>query len=67
MKIKLCNKFYKKEAISESIKNFEEVCECEILNDDFEIEIIPKIDDEARLKGEFCNFVLGVTKDNMLF
>lgn len=68
MRVKLSNKFYKKEALNEAIESFKDVCECQILNDAFEIELTPKADfSHPDLGMEFCNFVLGITKDKMLF
>ncbi len=67
MRIKLNNKFYKKEAIEAAIDSFKDICDSKILDDSFEIEITPKIGTESDISLEFCNFVLGVTKDNMMF
>jgi len=68
MRIRLSNKFYKREALEEAAEAFKEVCSCRISSDDFELELFPKIEgEEQRLKDEFCNFVLGITKDKMLF
>ncbi|MBN2112446.1 HxsD-like protein [Candidatus Woesearchaeota archaeon] len=64
MKINLNNKFYKKEAIEKAIAAFKEVCPCRIINCSFEVEI--NAEDDA-VADEFCNFVLGITKDSMLF
>lgn len=64
MKIKLNNKFYKKEAIIETIKKFEEIADCKIINNSFEVQIES---DDSAVFNEFCNFVLGFTKDKMLF
>lgn len=64
MKIKLNNNFYKKEAIEQAIEAFKEVCSCQIINDSFEIELNSN---EGTATDEFCNFVLGITKDKMLF
>ncbi len=61
MKIKLSNKFYKKEAIKQAIEAFKDVCGCRILDDSFEIELIPKFETKTDISSEFCNFVLGVT------
>jgi len=67
MKISLSNKFYKKEAIEKAIGKFGGVCDCRILNDNFELELVPKIGSSKDIGMEFCNFVLGITKDEMLF
>jgi hypothetical protein len=68
MKIRLSNKFYKREALDEAAEAFKEVCSCRIISEDFDLELLPKIEgDDSRLRDEFCNFVLGITKDKMLF
>ena len=67
MRIRLSNKFYTKEAIEKSIEAFRDVCECNFVDDSFEIELIPKAGNDSELGLEFCNFVLGVTKDSLLF
>ena len=67
MKIKLSNKFYKRNAIEEAINVFRDSCKCRIASDSFEIDIISEQGNENELADEFCNFVLGVTKDKMLF
>ena len=67
MKILLNNKFYKEEAIEKAIGCFKEAGGFKILNDSFEIEVTPKTGDEKLISMEFCNFVLGVMKDNNLF
>ena len=65
MKVKLNNKFYRKEAVEESLRDFKGVLKGKILNDDFLIELEPEKDVD-RLKEEFCNYVLGLMKNNML-
>jgi hypothetical protein len=67
MRINLSNKFYKKEAIEATMKAFENACKCKIINGSFEIEIVSALGNEYEISNEFCNFVLGVTKDEMLF
>ena len=64
MKIKLNNKFYRKEAIEQTIEEFKEVCDCRIIDDSFAVEIGSE---EDKIANEFYNFVLGITKDNTLF
>ena len=63
IKIFLSNKFYDKEAISDSISDFKEICEGKILNSDFEIQLIPKTKIDMSLKEEFSNYVLGLMKN----
>lgn len=67
MKIRLSNKFYKRNAIEETIEAFRGSCECRIASDSFEIDIISEQGNEKEIANEFCNFVLGITKDRMLF
>ena len=61
----LDNKFYNKEAVEMALKDFEDICEGRILNDEIEIELEPK-EDIKNLQGEFCNYVLGLMKNNNL-
>jgi hypothetical protein len=65
MKINLNNNFYAREAIEEAVSAFSEVCDCRILDDSFAIEIRSGSGDELTIAGEFCNFVLGITKENL--
>jgi len=67
MRIHLNNQFYKKEAIKNTIELFNDICGCKIIDDSFEIELNSNPENEQRIAGEFCNFVLGITKDKMLF
>lgn len=67
MKVRLNNKFYKREAIEKAAGAFKEVCDCRVLNESFDVEIIQKTGQEGQIVDEFCNFVLGITKDDMLF
>lgn len=64
MRIKLNNKFYKKQIIKEALNDFKEVCEGEILNDSIEVELKPK-ENVERLEEEFCNYVLGLMKNKV--
>ena len=65
MIIKLDKKFYDLNAIKEALEDFKEVCEGKILNDTIEVQLNPK-GDINNLDGEFCNYVLGLMKNNML-
>lgn len=67
MKINLSNKFYKKEAIKIAIESFKDVCDCKIIDDSFEIELSSANGEETKIRDEFYNFVLGITKDKLLF
>ena len=61
MKIELNNNFYSKEAIEESLKDFKEVCEGKILNENIDVELDTE---DEKIKEEFCNYVLGLMKNN---
>jgi len=66
MKITLNNKFYKKESISKSIKDFEGLANITLLNDSFDIEMVPIDEELLNLKEEFCNYVLALMKNKGL-
>ena len=66
MILRLNNKFYTKNSIESAIEAYSEVCEIKIINDSFEIELNAKIE-EPMIGQEFCNFVLGVQKENLNF
>jgi len=66
MKIELSNKFYSKEIILKTIKEFSNVCEGNIVSDKFEIEL--KINEEydtQNVIGEFKNYALSLLKNNL--
>ncbi len=65
MKIKLNKDFYDKMTIEEALRDFEEVCNGKILNDDIEIELEAK-EENKNLKQEFCNYVLGLMKNKIM-
>ena len=65
MRLVLNKKFYNKEVIKEALNDFKEVCEGKILNDRIEIELEPK-EKIAQLEGEFCNYVLGLMKNETI-
>ena len=65
MIIKLNNKFYSKDAVEEALKDFNDVCNGNILNDDIEVELNEKEDIE-NVGEEFCNYVLGLMKNKTL-
>ncbi len=62
MKLKLNNKFYDKRIVEKSLKDFREVCDGKVLNDDIEVELKPK-ERVDNLEEEFCNYVLGMMKN----
>lgn len=59
MRLRLSNKFYKKDAVKEAIKDFKDICEGKILNGNIDIELSKK-ENAENLKEEFCNYVLGL-------
>ena len=65
MRVRLNNKFYNKETVEQTLKDFKEVCKGKILNGDIEVELEPK-EDVKELEGEFCNYVLGLMKNSII-
>ena len=59
----LSNKFYDKHAVVQAIEDFREACDARILNDNIEVQIIPREgEDPGRIRDEFCNYVLGLMR-----
>lgn len=59
-------KFYSISAIEEAMADFNEICDSRIIenNDDkIVVELEPKLEFDAPLKREFCNYVLGLLKN----
>ena len=65
MIIRLNNKFYNGDAIKNALKDFKDICEGEILNNSFEIKLIPK-ENVENIKKEFSNYVLGLMKNDLM-
>jgi hypothetical protein len=65
MKIKLNKDFYDETVIEEALKDFKGVCNGKKLNDNIEIELEVKENNE-NLKQEFCNYVLGLMKNKIM-
>ncbi len=65
MKVMLNNKLYSREAIEVALKDFEEICSGKILNGEIVVELESKEEIE-NIGEEFCNYVLGLMKNNML-
>ncbi len=68
MIIQLNKNFYNKEVVEQGLCDFKEVCDGKFLGVDLSadkllIELVPKQDVEF-LKEEFCNYVLGLMKNN---
>ena len=62
----LNKQFYSIDAIKEAITDFEEICIGRIIDDTITVELEPKQETYTQLKGEFCNYVLGLMKNKML-
>lgn len=65
IRIRLSSKFYKKEAVEEALRDFNEVCKGKIISNEIEVELEPKEDIE-NLNEAFCNYVLGLMKNKTL-
>jgi hypothetical protein len=65
IRIKLSNKFYRKEAVEEALRDFNEVCKGKIISNEIEVELEPEENIE-NLKEAFCNYVLGLMKNKTL-
>ena len=61
--VTLNNKFYKKNVIQEAIRDFNEVCEARIKNENFDVELEKKDESVENLAEEFANYVLGLMKN----
>ena len=59
----LSNKIYSIDAVKQAEEDFSEICDCRIINDKIEVELIPKTEIGAPLEEEFCNYVLGLMKN----
>ena len=66
IRLKLSNKFYDMQAIEEALKDFGNICVGRVLNNDIEVELVPKEEINEPLKEEFCNYVLGLMKNQTL-
>ena len=63
IRVKLNAEFYDKSVIDEALRDFKEICDGEIINKEFEIELEQKAELDTPLKEEFCNYVLGLMKN----
>ncbi|MGM5483109.1 MAG: His-Xaa-Ser system radical SAM maturase HxsB [Nanobdellota archaeon] len=61
--LKLDNNFYTREAIEASLEDFSEVCEGHIISNEFEIELVPKLENLDKLKEKFSNYVFALMKN----
>ena len=67
MEIKFCKKVYNKKAILIAIRDFRKICGSKFRSnkDYFIVSIYPK-SAVSNLKEEFCNYVLGIMKNNRM-
>ena len=63
MRFFLSNKIYSIDAVRQAAEDFKEICDCRIVNDKIEIELILKAEIEEPMEDEFCNYVLGLMKN----
>jgi hypothetical protein len=63
MIIKLNNNFYRKQAIMQAAKDFADLAQIRVLNEQFEIEFIDLKKENKNLGDEFCNYVLALMKN----
>ena len=66
--ILLNKKFYNKEAILQSLKDFKEICQGELIEGDNFLVVLSVEEKELLevLGYEFCNYVLGLMKNEQL-
>jgi len=65
VKISLNEDLYSQDSVSQAIKDFSEICEGSFEAKGGRIEIILKSKAEVKnLEQEFCNYVLGLEKDD---
>ena len=66
--LKLKRDFYKIGSVKEAIRDFGEICEGRITSKEgplIEVRLIPK-ESSPNIEREFCNYVLGLMKNNSL-
>jgi hypothetical protein len=66
MKIMLNKRLYEAQAIKKAVKDFKNTCKCKIVKEspfDVEVEIEAKDNTGEEVKGEFCNYILGLMKN----
>jgi hypothetical protein len=62
-RIVLNRRLYDKDAVTQAIQDFRKACRARIVNDDIEVELIPRTGEEPQmLCDEFCNYVLGLMR-----
>ena len=61
--ITLNNKFYSKEHIEKALKDFKEVMQGQIINNNYDITLTP-LEDIPNLEWEFYNYVLALMKNS---
>jgi uncharacterized protein YfbU (UPF0304 family) len=66
--VKLNKDFYHKEVINKAISDFNDLLDVKILDQSYTLEISVLNSDKefSKISNEFCNYVLGVMKNNAL-
>ena len=65
MKWCLNKRFYNLKVVLTAIKDFDSICEIQLINDSIELEITPK-QNIPYIEYEFSNYCLGLMKNNLL-
>ncbi len=63
IKLRLSNNFYTKDSIEEALSDFSDVCDGEIISDEYEVVLSPKVSVQ-NLKEEFMNYVFALLKNS---
>jgi hypothetical protein len=65
VRIRLNKNFYDRKSVEEALFDFGEICEGKIVSDEIEVLLSPGEDIE-NISEEFCNYVLGLMKNNAI-
>jgi hypothetical protein len=60
----LNRRFYPRSVIENAIDAFSQICSAKILDDSFTIELITENEADSKLVNEFCNYCLGLVKQD---
>lgn len=63
IKLRLSNNFYTKDSIEEALSDFSEICDGEVISDDYDVMLFPKVQIQ-NLKEEFTNYVFALLKND---